>query len=230
MRTKSLFHFTKKLETLFLIIENGFWPRISFEDISWVGHKDLYGNPMVCFCDISISKLTDHTSFYGQYGIGMTREWGIRNGLNPLMYIANSSALSASLKNLMSNVNDGEKADTMITLLHTKPLSGRMVINDKSIEKNFYEECEWRYLDTSTGGIFHSLIREKQEIEIENQKTLDNFLKFEPSDIRYLLVEKEDDVIPLIDFINSMLDGFSQSELKILTTKIIILGEIRKDL
>ncbi len=230
MRTKSLFHFTSELETLFSILKNGFWPRISFEDISWVGHDDFYGNPMVCFCDIALSKLSVHTSFYGNYGIGMTREWGINNGLNPLMYISSNSILSETLNSLMSNAKVKAKADAMITLLYTKPLFGQMLDNGNNIEKNFYEECEWRYLDTSLGGIFRSDIKDINEVDIENDKTLSRALKFKPSDIRYILVNKENDVIRLIDFINSHLGEYSHNELKVMTTKIVILEELGKDI
>ncbi|WP_366645836.1 abortive infection system antitoxin AbiGi family protein [Amphritea sp.] len=81
MRTKSLFHFTSDLETLFLIMENGFWPRFCYEDISWCSDEKFFLNAMVCFCDIPLRKLESHTEFYGRYGIGMKREWGIQESM-----------------------------------------------------------------------------------------------------------------------------------------------------
>jgi len=95
-RTQSLFHFTKKFETLKAILESGyFWARYSLEDISWgKGEKRLYyALPMVCFCDIPLSRIEEHTEFYGGYGIAMTQERGIRNGLNPLIYLNTESPL-----------------------------------------------------------------------------------------------------------------------------------------
>ena len=111
IKSNSLFHFTPKEEYLLDILENGFWPRYCFEDIEWLIPKDLKNElekqeednfletltkeliksnissiayPMSCFCDIPLSKITAHTDFYGSFGLGMTKEWGIRKRLNPI--------------------------------------------------------------------------------------------------------------------------------------------------
>lgn len=41
---------------------------------------------MVCFCDV-----------YGHYGIGLTKEWGIRNGVSPVLYPYDQSPLTMRL-------------------------------------------------------------------------------------------------------------------------------------
>lgn len=233
MRTKSLFHFTRERNVLFEILKGGFWPRFCFEDIRWTSGTDFYGGPMVCFCDIAISKLKNHTEFYGNYGIGMTKEWGEKNGLNPLLYISPESVVSDALHGMMSHPDpehDDAKSDIMITLLHTKPLRGRMKVGSDVVEKEFYEECEWRYVDISVGGIFPDDITDETPIESFNEKTKPNSLKFDVEDIRYLLVEKIEDIGPLIDFINTELGHFPHRDHKILSTKIIVLDELEKDL
>ena len=231
MRTQSLFHFTKKLDTLFSILENGFWPQYSFEDIHWVSDTDFYGNAMVCFCDISLSKLDKHTAFYGRYGIGMKRDWGIKKGLNPLLYISEKSLLSTSLKGLFSNPNEhrNTKFYVMTSLAFTKPLKGKMKVGNEVLEKDFYEECEWRYVDTSHGGILHDEANVKG-IERNNQLCRSNALEFKPGDIRYLLVESESDLTKLVDFIYTKMSHFSADDLKLLTTKIILLKDLKEDI
>jgi len=231
MRTQSLFHFTQKLETLFSILENGFWPQYCFEDINWVSDIDFYGNAMVCFCDISLSKLDEHTAFYGRFGIGMKRDWGIKKGLNPLLYISEKSIISGSLKGLFSNPNEHRDArfNVMASLAFTKPLHGRMKVGNKVLEKDFYEECEWRYVDTSHGGLLYDEFNIKG-IDRNNQICRSNPLKFKPCDVRYLLVESENDLIKLVDFINSELTQFSSDDLKLLCTKIILLKDLKADI
>lgn len=233
MRTKSLFHFTKELSVLFSILKNGFWPRFCFEDISWVSGTDFYASPMVCFCDIPLSKLDHHTSFYGSYGIGMSRHWGKEVGLNPVLYISEDSVVSDTIHGIMSNPNldyEYSKTDIMITLAHTKPLKGRMLINEKEVEKNFYEESEWRFIDTSHAGIFLDEITDDKNIEHYNSKTFENCLHFDLNQIRYLLVESNSEVPEIIDYIYTELENYSPSELKILSTKIVVLDELKKDL
>lgn len=231
MRTQSLFHFTKKLEVLFSILENGFWPQYSFEDIGWVSGTLFYGSAMVCFCDIALPKLENHTSFYGKFGIGMKKDWGIQSGLNPLMYVSRNSKVSDTIQALFANPNpdvEHSKFHVLATLAYMKPLTGKMRLGSDIIEKDFYEECEWRFVDTSIDGIFPS--EDSNQIAVENEKARDYPLKFKPQDIRYLLVESEGDVTPLINFINTKLTHFPDNELKILTTKIIVLDDLKADI
>ncbi|MFS2265232.1 abortive infection system antitoxin AbiGi family protein [Vibrio vulnificus] len=67
-----LFHFTNNKETLKLIFNHGYWPRYCLEDIRWVNQVNApyMAFPMVCFCDIPLSRISEHVSFYGNYGLG----------------------------------------------------------------------------------------------------------------------------------------------------------------
>jgi hypothetical protein len=233
MRTKSLFHFTKRLDVLLSILKNGFWPSYCFEDISWVSGNDFYGSSMVCFCDISLPKLERHTAFYGRFGIGMKREWGVSNGLNPLLYVSTQSIVCEAISRTFANpdpANTWGKRDVMVTLAHTKPLVGKMRIAGDIIEKEFYEECEWRFVDLSRAGIFPSEAPTAAALDTLNEKAREYPLEFEASDVKYLLVESESDVGPLVDFINSELVGVSQEQLRLLATKILVLDSLRHDL
>ena len=104
-RTKTLFHFTKSLDILLRILEEGFWPHYSLEDISWLnGPVPRLAWPIVSFCDIPISRLHEHTNFYGNYGIGLCRERWRATGLNPLLYVSSDSIVKESLRELLLEV------------------------------------------------------------------------------------------------------------------------------
>ncbi len=87
-RSDNLFHFTKSIDILESILKNGFYARYCLEDIRWLNSNEdkFIAFPMVCFCDIPLSRATEHTEFYGSYGLGLTKDWGIRNNLNPVVY------------------------------------------------------------------------------------------------------------------------------------------------
>ncbi len=75
-RSDTLFYFTKNIDTLKSILKNGFWPRYSLEDFNWYNPQmGSIAYPMVCFCDIPLIRPREHVSFYGDYGLGMTKQW-----------------------------------------------------------------------------------------------------------------------------------------------------------
>jgi hypothetical protein len=52
--------------------------------------------PMVCFCDLPLSALDKHMGLseeegYGKYGLGMSKDWGIAQKLNPVTYFTEES-------------------------------------------------------------------------------------------------------------------------------------------
>jgi hypothetical protein len=74
-KSHTLFHFTKNVEFVKNILLDGFWPRYCLEDLSWyVFDVGYVAFPMVCFCDIPLSRINEHVGFYGEYGIGVTKK------------------------------------------------------------------------------------------------------------------------------------------------------------
>ncbi|MCE7059210.1 abortive infection system antitoxin AbiGi family protein [Dyadobacter sp. CY343] len=80
-------------------VSSNTYPRV---DYLWI--------PMVSFCDIPLSSIRDHLETYGfeykyenfgrekskkiGYAIGLTKEWGKRNDMNPLLYLVFGSNLA----------------------------------------------------------------------------------------------------------------------------------------
>lgn len=166
LSAKSLFHFTK-FEYLKNILIKGFYPRCSIEQVA----IDIFpvAIPMVSFCDIRITQLQDHIETYNGYGIGLTKEWGIRNKMNPLFYLEEGTFPYNLIKNLVTSYLNSEnlifsKDDIAINLnkdaikslndlLHLIIYckfnnSQRWNKTDKMFDGskiNFYDEREWRY-------------------------------------------------------------------------------------
>ena len=107
INASSLCHFTRRFDVLQKIIKNGIRFSFAFEKLSpatiasfeypsnpqLVSH--IYENagvaiPMVSFCDIPITRATEHISKYGQYMIGLDKEFIIdtyNKIINPVFYL-----------------------------------------------------------------------------------------------------------------------------------------------
>ncbi len=214
------------------------------EDITWLEIKEKYfAFPMVCFCDIPLGRIKEHVSFYGSYGLGLSREWATRNRLNPVFYLSRSSPLGQSfLAAIRGSLSDDkekkqdEKTSPHLQLLlaHMKPLLGSMVIRGKTIEKNFYLESEWRFvpqIEQCPIGILKRQYDDKSlRIAYNNILQSQSPLSFAPEDVRYIFVQKDTDIPLLVDFMNSQLSHLSLTAMKILLTRITSLAQIEQDI
>lgn len=104
----SCFHFTKKFTTLKSILTDGLRFSCSFEKIPdfalmemfyWgidLSERDYNINlsgmimPMICFCDIPLSRCKYHTKKYGQFGLGISKSFLCEmygDSFNPVFYL-----------------------------------------------------------------------------------------------------------------------------------------------
>ncbi|MDR7122164.1 abortive infection system antitoxin AbiGi family protein [Rheinheimera soli] len=242
-KSQTLFHFTKNLELVKKILTEGFWPRYCLEDLTWYMQSNFYtAFPMVCFCDIPLSRIKDHVDFYGSYGIGVTKEWALLSRLNPVSYLSNTSNYGFSVTNMYKNFDHTAKtvyyekfgADLNVILSHFKPLNGTMNIGGNFISKDFYQENEWRYVPYSEDiqqWLSKEIFFDVSQLEVYNLKIKDRFsLKLTPKDIRYIFVKQDADIPEIINFIQSNLDNYSNAELKILMSRVTSLQSITDDL
>ena len=57
---------------------------------------------MICFCDIPLHLIADHINEYGQYGLGLSREWALKGKLNPVFYYQMNSLLFDEFDSMMT--------------------------------------------------------------------------------------------------------------------------------
>ncbi len=243
-RSRTLFHFTKNLDVLKNILKNGFFPKYSLEDIAWfvVKEIDAVAFPVVSFCDIPLSRIADHVNFYGQYGIGMRRQWGIKNGFNPIVYVSETSDLVNLMRQISLScvtayhVDKNEKhLDNYRRLAgFCKPLEGKMLVKGQTVSKIFYQESEWRYL-----ADHKKIPRYLMKQEFHDPKILESAntlaaehcaLKFTPQNVKYIFVRSEEDIPELVDFINAELGHFPQHEVQVLIANIVTQDLIANDI
>lgn len=243
-RSRTIFHFTKNLEVLKSILKHGFFPKYSLEDIAWFVAQeiDAVAFPVVSFCDIPLSKITDHVNFYGQYGIGMKQYWGIENGFNPIVYVSETSDLAALLQRISKSCvaaynldKNEEHLDNYRRLAgFCKPLEGKMIMKGNAVSKVFYQESEWRYL-----ACHKKIPRYLMKNDFNDPASCDRAnalaakhcaLKFLPEDVKYIFVKSEGDIPELVNHINIELSNFPQREVQTLITKIVTQDIITNDI
>lgn len=244
----TLFHYTKTIKNLISILENDFYPSYCLEEGLDVilGVKDLeFGIPMVSFCEIPLSLIENHVNTYGSYAIGLSKEWGIRNKISPIMY---SYSGSSSAENIYDIWNKGvgklKTYDTVKLLYFLKPYKGALWKNGKKIRSNvpFYNEREWRYvpnLKPLAKGPVHKnqFINKGQYLNEEERNSLNKYfendyvkLKFEPKDIKYLIIKKESQrrrIKNRIKKINTK--KYNNYDIEELTTRILSMEQIMED-
>ncbi len=281
----TLFHFTSNLENLIGILTTNFYPRYCLEDHSVFWTKDMakrlrYSEiaiPMVCFCDIPLSSIRNHIKVYGRYAIGLSKEWGEKKRISPVMYaLSNSISATVIRKSLYtiekcihkSNAhlnalysNDPnykqDKKDKLIDILSdelarvdsglldimafTKNYRGTFIRNGKQYRNVcFYDEREWRYVPNGRflfeQGI-PSYIPKEVWIDLTKRRDANTklerpecMLTFGPPDIRYIIVAKHEEILPMVDSVQQIKGNkYSYNDLRLLTTRIISMEQILQD-
>ena len=103
----TLFHFTYNKNSLLSILKNGLYVRYSLENFeSLINDKAEIAFPMVCFCDIPLSQVRRHTNTYGKYAIGLSKSWGMKNQINPIIYTYPNSATTTILNDVFENIEN----------------------------------------------------------------------------------------------------------------------------
>jgi hypothetical protein len=201
---------------------------------------------MVCFCDIPLSQVKEHIGeYYGDYGIGMSKSWGERKRLNPVLYIKKTSHLAAHIKALfyISRSTKEPKKDMQKTFLnilrYLKPFEGNYLRGQKMPEEiKFYDERELRYVPppemTNNRYLFLS-DEQYKDLNIRNKynsivKQLK--LSFEPDDIRYIIIKNEDEILSMVDELQGIQrinEKYNSKAVKKLVTRIITTEQIKRD-
>jgi hypothetical protein len=183
--------------------------------------------PIACFCDIPLSRIAEHKDFYGDYGLGLSKSWGLTNKLEPVVYSPPEGKLQALMKYMFDvQYEDQDKEAQHNQHLYklwslTKPISGKMVVSGEIIEKEFYQENEWRYVAPESVLIEEDRFFDQKETEASNQSMEKYSLALGPTDIRYIFVKSDSEIPGLIDFINTELGHFPHNDLKILISRIV---------
>jgi hypothetical protein len=242
LSSNTLIHFTNKKETLFKILEESFKIYHCKEVVVLGGKRHVIYVPMVSFCDIPMSEIKDHIGKYGCYGIGLTKEWAVKNKLNPVLYISAASTLSDSYRTAvghfvrLSGADGGATPEEMALLdilRYMKNYEGKLERKTETIENyRFSDEREWRFVPDYLGD--EQMLVRKADFEENPHEYSGEFdhlrLQFDPSDIKYIIIKDETEIGEFVEHLRKT--GGKKCtvhELERLTTRILTTEQIMGD-
>lgn len=174
-RTSSIFHYTNELDSLKGILSEGFYPNYCKESFPHFSGTYYVGIPMVSFCDIPVSMTDIFRQRYGKFALGLTKEWALKNKINPLLYVHNQNIFNSvhlvhgylQMLKVKNKELGGEADSYLMDLTHTSwegvknwvqmqqmryailQLFGflkPLEIYRNGERQSNYEENEWRYI------------------------------------------------------------------------------------
>lgn len=240
LSSNSLIHFTNSKDTLISILNEEFRIKYCSEKIITPVGNLSYAFPMVSFCDIPLSQIKEHITKYGNYGLGLTKEWGQKHGLNPVLYVDKNSTVGSNYYAAFDELYIGKKIkDRSETELKSLDVVRYMknyeadLITPK-IEKKGYrfaDEKEWRYVPNFKE--VPMLVRD--EMYQDNKDAVNNLVKdlrlgFEPKDIKYVIINDDTEIS---EFISSLRKAkgkiYSYDDVERLITRLITTEQIIND-
>ena len=229
LSANTVFHFTKEKDSLIGILQDNFYVHYCSETIPiGIQQKTIYV-PMVSFCDIPLSEIKTHINSYGPYGIGLSKEWAERSRLNPVIYMEKLSLLSASLFKFVTALVDNtapEHGKYFFDILrYMKNYQGDLVRKDKPTvpDYRFSDEREWRYVPEFSKTFPMLLIKGFTDnlLDIAKHDISSERLVFTPTDVNYIIVEKESERAEFIGHLRrAKAKKYEEEDIVLLTSKL----------
>ena len=249
----TVFHFTNEYCTLIDSLKSrSFKLSYAKEHVDFGNENRHFAVPMVSFCDLRIKETLPHIEKYGQFGIGLSKEWATGSGLNPVLYLTNNNEIS---KNFITDLSQFFQILTMPGEMSEKEVANGQVLSEiynrylnimrfiKNYEGilsrkgrdefyRFADENEWRYVlplnsDTKLGKFIKPIdqVNTQEKKKLANESIDDYDLPFSSDDIKYIIVKEDSYRDSLIDYLNTA----SSSALAFLKTRIITVNQIKQD-
>lgn len=242
LSSNSIVHFTSSKDALKGILSENFKVKYCRELLRIEGLQDMVLRvPMVSFCDIPLSQVKEHISRYGKYGIGLTREWAVRNKLNPVLYFEPASYLAKSYSNAMSGFYGGISTEVFAQAYgdlweiarYMKPYEGPLERNGIAVERyRFSDEREWRFVPPRSSGCVPLFVDTQPGYEFNSvsASAVDAIrLNFEPNDIKYIIIRDDSEISEFIAHLRGVKRKYSLDDVERLTTRILTSEQISSD-
>lgn len=141
-KVNHIVHYLDNFKILLKILKDGFAPSYCLENTI----SSEYYIPMVSFCNIPL-KDVDQYMRYGKYGIGMSLDWALKNGISPVVYIHENTPFKDFSKKLFYSCLNKNDINYFDVILNATLPTIQFFKNWKTIYKGkeiiTYHEREW---------------------------------------------------------------------------------------
>lgn len=242
LSSNSIIHFTRRKSALRGILQDNFKLKYCTESINFSGHGIVqFAVPMVSFCDIPLSQVKEHIGKYGDYGIGLTKEWAIKRKLNPVLYLQAGSSLAESLANVVTEYRHRESGpkeydEHLLNIVrYSKNYQGQLRRTERRPVPNyrFSDEREWRYVPPQSE--VKKLLLGPDSLSQSHKDSANAAmapvrLTFEPDDIRYILVKDESEIEYFLNVLHRAKGkNYPAHAIQRLSTRLLTTEQIKTD-
>lgn len=157
--------------------------------------------PMVSMCDLPFSEFASYIGKYGDYSIGLSREWGLANRFNSVWYCEKDSMVADVFRNTIKEALKNDQIEKITPLFK---LLAYIKVYEDELPKHDYEkyrfcdEKEMRFVPSFeymlSGNEVPVLTIEDYEIYKNNHKgssALSYGVKFKWSHVKYIVVKED---------------------------------------
>jgi len=142
-----------------------------------------------------------------------------------------------AMKGQLDNVPGKTLTDNFYQLsCFVKPYEGNLWREGGSISSiRFYNEREWRFVPELPEGFFRYGMNKEHFLESAKRTESNNELakvariSFEPNDIKYLIVRREDEIVPLIREVEHIKGRYSYDDVRLVSSRVISAEQITSD-
>lgn len=205
LSANTLWHMTKKDAFMSILKSKQFRYSYSLERAFPVKNMKGVAFPMISMSDLPFSEIATTKWTYGDYAIGLSREWGVKNGFSPVWYCNTGSRVWSQLcKFIYEAITHDDKGYFgmgMYLMSNVKFVQAPLISHKRKFKNyRFYDEREYRLVphitETDKEGIPPFILEEQYEEfkKANGSSMLDFGVSFEYSDIKYLIVNSESNI------------------------------------
>ena len=184
--------------------------------------------PMISLCDLPLSEFASNNWTYGDFAIGLSQEWGLAKGFNPVCYCNKRSMfLNKVLGCLEEKLPLKIQNQILYFCAYLKYVQGPLKTSKKTFKNyKFYDEREERLIlnPEENTDIKFMLLGEEYKKYKENNKNSslinDKFVEFTNGDICYIVVNTSANIAKAKDIL--LKDGENIDNIVFLTKKQIM--------